>query len=320
METAEQGRISVVTGAFGFSGQEVARLLLARGETVRTLTNHPDQQSPIRSRVEVYPLDFHDRDKMYTALRGADVLYNTYWVRFPYRDQTHARAVENTLALLRSAEAAGISRIVHVSITKPSVDSPLSYFRGKAELESAIRKSSLSHAILRPAVLFGDRDILINNIAYMLRHFPVFLVPGRGNYGIQPIYVKDLAALAIEGGYRTDSYTLDAVGPEAYTYEDLVRMIRSAIGSKAVLMHSPAGFVRCAARVLGRVVKDVVLTDQEVDGLMADLLVSDDPPTGTTSLRDWMTTNATRVGRRYSSELARHYVEEKRNEKPLCSI
>lgn len=306
----KQGRTSVVTGAFGFSGQEIAKLLLARGETVRTLTNHPDRHSAIWDRVEVYPLALDDHEQLIAALRGADVLYNTYWVRFPYRGQTHQRAVENTLNLLRAAEAAGVSRIVHVSITRPSADSPLSYFRGKAELEQAIGKSSLSYAILRPAVLFGDSDILINNIAFMLRHFPLFLIPGNGKYRVQPIYVKDFAALAVEAGYHSGSYSLDAVGPETYMYEDLVRMIGSAIGSRAVVMHSPAAVVRWASRILGWVLKDVVLTDQEVSGLMADLLVSDDRPTGTVSLRDWIATNAASVGRRYMCELARHYVAE----------
>jgi len=189
---------SIVTGAFGFSGQQIAKRLLLRGESVRTLTNHPNPESPLFGRVEVAPLDFSDPEQLARALTGATVLYNTYWVRFSYGSLTHEGAVENTKTLIHAAEVAGVKRIVHVSITNPSIDSSLSYFRGKAGLERAIQSSPLSYAILRPAVLFGEGDILINNIAFMLRRSPLFAIPGRGEYHVQPMFVDDLAELAVE--------------------------------------------------------------------------------------------------------------------------
>lgn len=300
-------RTSVVTGAFGFSGQEIAKRLLARGENVRTLTNHPREESALFGRVQVHALDFGNIERLTESTRGASVLYNTYWVRFPYRKLTHESAVRNTKTLISAAEAAGVGRIVHVSITNPSPNSPLTYFKGKAELESTIRNSALSYAILRPAVLFGRGDILINNIAFMLKRFPVFPIPGNGRYRVQPIFVNDLAELAVEAGSRTDSYVLDAVGPEAYSYLDLVKMIRSAVGSKSLLVPTPAAVVRLASRALGFFLGDVVLTDDEIKGLMADLLVSKATPTGRTSLREWVTTHAAEVGQSYASELQRHY-------------
>ena len=87
---------------------------------------------------------------------------------------------------------------MHISITNPSLDSPLPYFRGKAILEKEIRASGISHAIVRPTVLFGKEDILINNITYLLRRLPVFAIPGSGDYRLQPIYVEDLAEIAVE--------------------------------------------------------------------------------------------------------------------------
>ena len=122
------------------------------------------------------------------------MLYNTYWVRFNYGSFSHAAAVENTLALFAAARQAGVGRVVHLSIANPSEDSPLEYFRCKARLERALRESGLSYAILRPTVLFGGQDILINNIAWMLRRLPVLGVFGDGRYRLQPIYVDDLAA------------------------------------------------------------------------------------------------------------------------------
>jgi NADH dehydrogenase len=221
-------------------------------------------------------------------MRGANVLYNTYWIRFTYGELSHERAVENTKVLIHAAEAAGVKRIVHVSITNPSIDSPLPYFRGKAELEQAIQSSSLSYAILRPAVLFGEGDILINNIAYILKRFPLFAIPGNGEYHVQPIFVDDLAELAIEGGQRLDNYIVDAVGPESYTYRELVKMIRGAIDSKSLIVNFPPAIDRLASGVLGLILNDVVLTEDEIKGLMDDLLVSQKTPTGRTSLEGWV--------------------------------
>ena len=311
---------SIVTGAFGFSGQQIAKRLLLRGDKVRTLTNHPQPGSPLFGRVQVSPLDFGNTAQLTESMRGATVLYNTYWVRFSYGGLSHEYAVRNTRTLIHAAEAAVVKRIVHVSITNPAMDSPLPYFKGKAELEQAIQSSSLSYAILRPAVLFGEGDILINNIAFMLRRFPLFAIPGTGEYRVQPIFVEDLAELAVEGGQRSDSYTVDAFGPETYTYTELVKTIRRAIGSTPLLVHLPPGMVRLASGVLGAILKDVVLTEDEIKGLMADLLVSHGPPTGRTSLEGWIKSHAGTIGNCYASELARHYVSESagKNSRPGC--
>lgn len=300
--------LHIVTGAFGFSGRHIAERLLRNGVRIRTLTNHPDDSSPLRRCLEVAPLDFTQPSLLVESMRGAAVLYNTYWVRFAHASVDHESAVENTRLLIRAAEKAGVQRIVHISITNPSTTSPLSYFHGKAAVEELIRQSTLSYAILRPAVLFGDGGILINNIAWLLRRFPFFAVPGNGDCSLQPIFVEDLAALAVERGASREDCVLDAVGPETYRYEDLVRLISDTIGSRSRIVHLPPSLVTLASRVLSHLVHDVVLTREEVSGLMANLLVSKQPPTGKTSLRAWLQNHAQTIGLKYSSELDRHYI------------
>lgn len=307
MESMGHSELSAVTGAFGFSGRYITGQLLGAGQTVRTLTNHPDSRSPLRARVEIAPLDFQSADGLVNSLHGVSTLFNTYWVRFAYGDVNHDTAIENSRRLIRAAERAGVRRIVHLSITNPALNSSLPYFRGKAEVEEAIRASRLSYAILRPAVLFGTEDILINNIAWLLRRYPIFAVPGRGDYGLQPIFVGDLAEMAVDAGRSRENIAIDAVGPEIYRYEDLVRLIRSTIRSRSLIMHLPPAMVRVASWFLERVVDDVVLTKDEITGLMADLLVSKQEPTGKTSLRSWLQAHHETVGRRYASELNRHY-------------
>jgi uncharacterized protein YbjT (DUF2867 family) len=299
---------NIVTGAFGFTGKYIARRLLQRGEAVRTLTAHPDPNSALAGSIEVAPLDFSRPDELAENMRGATTLYNTYWVRFDRGDVTHDIAVRNTAALVRAAEEAGIRRIVHISVSNASLESPLPYFRGKAQAEQALLRARLTHAILRPALLFGAEDILINNIAWLLRSVPVFAIPGDGAYRVQPIFVEDLAELAVDAAGEDSSFTIDAVGPEIYRYADLVRLIGETIGSSSRVVHVPPGLMSLASRLVGHFVNDVVLTKDEITALMADLLVSNHPPMAQTSLRAWLEANAGRVGVTYASELARHYV------------
>jgi uncharacterized protein YbjT (DUF2867 family) len=297
--------IHVVTGAFGYSGRYIAQRLLACGLQVRTLTNSPGRESPLAGRVAVFPYAFDDPVMLTEALRGAAVLYNTYWVRFSHRGFSFTSAETNTRALFAAARAAGVGRVVHVSITNPSEDSPLEYFRRKARLERALIEEGLSYAILRPAVLFGGPDILINNIAWMLRRMPVFGIFGDGAYRIRPIHVEDLAALAVRLGQTDDNCVVDAVGPESFTFRELVEKTGRIIGCPRPIVSLPPWLGLLVARLLGIVLGDVVLTAEEIRGLMAGLLDTDSPATGTTRFTEWAAEHAADLGTRYASELAR---------------
>jgi uncharacterized protein YbjT (DUF2867 family) len=297
--------LHVVTGAFGYSGKYIARRLLEAGRRVRTLTNSPHRQNPFGEKIEVRRLDPWTRLRLTASLQGATVLYNTYWVRLNHADFTRAMAVENTLRLFEAARDAGIQRVVHVSITNPSEDSELEYFRGKARLERALIESGLSYTILRPAVLFGKEDILINNIAWALRRFPVFFVFGDGRYRLQPIYVDDLAKLAVEQGERRENCVITAIGPETFTYRELVETIGKIVGKRRLVVGVPPWIGYLAGLIIGRLMGDVMITHEEIKGLMAGLLYVDSPPAGDTSLTQWAKQHADHLGVRYASELAR---------------
>jgi NADH dehydrogenase len=296
-----------ITGAFSYSGKYITRRLLERGEEVITLTGHPDRPDPFNGQVTAYPLDFDNETELVKSLTDVGTFYNTYWVRFDRGANTQSRAVENTHKLVNAAVRAGVERIVHISITNPSPDSLLPYFWGKAAIEQAIIDSGLSYAILRPTVLFGTEDILINNIAYLLRRFPFFAIPGDGTYRLQPVFVDDLAKLALHYGYTQENTVVDAVGPEIFSFEEMVRLISRALGLNRGLFHVPPSLALVAANFLSLFVGDVLLTPEEVDGLMAGLLVSLDPPRCTTKISDWLAENRASLGLRYASELKRHY-------------
>ncbi len=298
--------VHAVTGAFGYSGLHLSRLLLERGARVRSLTGHPDRPDPFGGRVEVRRFHFDDPARLRAALADVKVLYNTYWVRFDHGASTFARAVENSRALFAAAADAGVERVVHVSITNPSPDSPLPYFAGKAAVEAALAATGLSRAILRPAVFFGGRDVLVNNIAWLLRRLPLFgVAPGR--YALQPVHVDDVARLAVDQGASRTDVTLDAVGPEVLGFDELVGVVRRAVGSRALVVPVPPRLLLLASRLLRPVLGDVALTRDELDGLRANLLVSRGPATAPTRFTEWLAGNASTLGREWASELGRHY-------------
>lgn len=295
----------VVTGAYGYSGKYIAARLLAAGHEVRTLTNSLRRPDPFGGKVEARPLSFDEPSKLADALSGASVLYNTYWVRFNYASFRHSVAVTNTVKLFEAAKNAGVGRVVHVSITNPSEDSRLEYFSGKAALERSLIRSGLPYSILRPAVLFGKEDILINNIAWVLRHFPVFGVFGDGRYRLQPIHVDDFASLAVDEGRLSVNRIIDAIGPETFTYRELVSAISKAIGVRRPVISFPPSFGYAAGWLIGKAVGDVVVTRDEIEGLMQGLLCTTSPPVGRTRLTDWARDNADSLGAHYASELSR---------------
>jgi NADH dehydrogenase len=261
----------------------------------------------IQLEVSVALFNFDNPTALAESLRGATTLYNTYWVRFPRGEITFEKAVENTKTLIRAAEEAGVRRIVHISITNASEESPLPYFSGKGAVEKAILNSSLSYAIIRPTVIFGPEGILINNIAWLLRRFPVFVVPGAGDYRLQPVFVEDVAEIAVNAGQQDENTILDAIGPETYTFDQLVRLIADTIHSRARIIYLPPGLALFLAKLIGYLVNDVVLTRDEVKGLMSNLLVSDGPPTAETRLSEWLSQHSDTAGIQYASELDRHY-------------
>ena len=295
----------VVTGAFGYSGKYITRHLLELGHTVRTLTNSLHRPNPFPDQVQAYPYNFDHPDQLAESLQGASILYNTYWVRFDHTDFSHARAIQNSIQLFKAALRAGVRRVVHISITNPSESSSLPYFSGKARLERALVESGLSYAILRPAVLFGMEDILINNIAWTLRHLPVFGVFGDGSYRLQPIYVDDLARLAIEQGQQPENCIIDAIGPETFTYRQLVTTIGLLIGKPRPIFSVPPTLGFAAGWLIGKLMGDVLVTRDEITGLMADLLYTKSPSAGTMRLTDWTREHADMLGRHYASELRR---------------
>jgi NADH dehydrogenase len=268
----------------------------------------------LQASVQAFRYEFDDPDALARSLEGVSTLYNTYWVRFDHGRTSFEQALERSRALFTAAQRAGVERIVHLSITHPSISSRLPYFRGKALVEDALGQAGVPYSIVRPTWIFGgDHDVLVNNIAWILRHTPVFPVPGSGTYPVQPVHVDDLASICTQAARPGANLVIDAAGPVIMAFDELVALIRDATRACAVIIHVPAPIMGLAARALSLLVRDVVLTPDEIDGLMAGLLVSDEPPLGQIAFSDWLDQHKGSVGRTYANELRRHFASDRSN-------
>lgn len=294
--------VDLVTGAYGNLGARISARLLATGARVRTLTNHPPAgPAPGPASIEVWPYSFDDPARLVAAFEGVATFYNTFWMRTGDRGG-YGPVVERSVALLRAAEQAGVQRVVHVSVAHADISSPYPYFRGKAEVEQALLASATPAAIVRPSLIFGGASVLLNNLAWILRRAPMFGVAGDGRYRVRPVHVDDLADLCVSAGVGPHGEITDAVGPERPTFLELVTQLRDAMGRRTRIVHLPVPVVLAAGRLLGAVVRDQLLTRDELLSTRDGLADTDGPATGQISLTSWLHDHAADLGHHYQRQ------------------
>ncbi|MFZ5809292.1 MAG: SDR family oxidoreductase [Chloroflexota bacterium] len=299
--------MNVVTGAFGYIGRYITAHLLESGEAVKTITTHPHKPNPFGAAVEAFPYNFNHPDHLTASLRGAKTLYNTYWVRFEYGGSTFQQAVRNTAILFDCARRAGVEKIVHISVTNASLESNLPYYRGKALQEQELIRCGVPYAIVRPTLVFGIEDILVNNIAWLMRKFPVFPIFGSGEYRLQPVYVGNLAEIAVACAKGSHSMMIDVTGPEDFTFEEFLEQMAGKIKPDLKLFHFPPAVGIALGYLIGLAVRDVILTRDELRGLMDGMLTSQESPAGNMRFSEWLEAHKDEIGTSYSSELGRHF-------------
>jgi NADH dehydrogenase len=178
-------------------------------------------------------------------------------------------------------------------------------------LEERLQASGVRHSIVRPTLLFGPNDVLVNNLAWFLRRVPLFGIFGRGRYRLQPVHVDDVARICVDDvGPLEESVAVDAAGPERYEFREFVRLIRDAVRSRALLLPMPPAVALAVSRLAGLALRDVVLTRDEVAALTSELLMSESA-TGTISFSAWVRDHGPELGRRYVNDLRRHFPDRR---------
>ena len=297
-------RRAVVTGAFSYTGAAVARELIERGWSVHTLTNRrPPSDDP---GITAAPLRF-EADHLARELDRADLFVNTYWVRLPACGQDFGTAVERSGMLIGAAVRAGVGRLVHVSVSNAAAGRALGYYGGKAQVEEALRAAGVSHAIVRPTLVVGPNDVLTNNIAWFLRRFPLFLLPRAAGARLSPITLDDTARIIVDTAERADDVEMDAAGPDTMTFAEYIRYIARACGVRRMIVRAPDALALGLLRAAGVLLRDVVLTREELLGLEQELLFTHADPLGRESVPDWLMQNGPALGRSYINDMRRHF-------------
>jgi len=306
----------VVAGGIGYTGTYIVRRLLAeRDIKITVLTNHPNRKHEFGTRIRVEPYNFDNPAKLRETLRGAKCVINTYWskpikvtkVRLNYHASSFTDAVKNSKLLVDACVEAGVKRLVHISVSNPSRDYDYEYFGGKLEVEDYIRDSGLSYAILRPTLVFGDEDMDLNNITSLIRKYPFFLIFGDGKYKVTPVFVDDVAREVVSQSCLMENITEDAVGPETYEFEELVKLIAGSVGKQLRIFHVNKAFIPLVCWGLSLVHGDKVVTPQEMHVLMDGLMHSISNPIGETRFSEWLETRNQTFGTEYHSEVERHF-------------
>jgi NADH dehydrogenase len=295
---------AVITGAFSYTGSAVAQELLRRGWQVHTLTNRT--RPPGCEQISAAPLRF-DHEHLRQELVGVDLFINTYWIRIPRGGQTFDTAVDNSKLLLGAAKDAGVDRTVHVSVSNAEQGTNLGYYAGKDRVESYIRAELDNYAIVRPTLVVGPNDVLSNNIAWFLRRFPFFPVPDGGGCRLQPITLADTARIIVDAGEGTGNQQIDAAGPNIMSFRDYLVLLQKACGVRRWMPSVPGWLCLLMLKPIELLLRDIVLTKEELLGLEQELLLSKQAPLGTASVEQWLTENGSIMGPAYVNDLRRHF-------------
>ncbi|HXR24984.1 MAG TPA: NAD(P)H-binding protein [Candidatus Binataceae bacterium] len=257
---SENDRIIAIAGGSGFIGRAIVRRLAAiPGLTVRVLTRDPVKarvRLAAEGKVDFVSADVNDPARLATVIAGADTIINAvqfdgYPIEKPSRGLTFNRVdYGGTVSLIAATKAAGVPNFIYISGAAADERSPNPAFRAKGRAERALRDAGLAFTILRPSLVYGPEDRVVNGLAKAIRMMPVMVVPGSGQQKLRPLLVDDLAAcvaLAIGGRGRNGIYEVG--GPDPMTFDELVRLVMEITGHKRPIIHVPENLLLVAGAV-----------------------------------------------------------------------
>jgi uncharacterized protein YbjT (DUF2867 family) len=279
-----------VFGGSGFIGRHIVRRLAASGHRVRVAVRDVELArflKPMGDVGQVVPMAANLRhdDSVAAAVDGADAVVISVGVLFSRGPQTFEQIhVDGPARVARSAAAAGISRLVHISAIGADPASPSAYARSKAGGEAAVRAAVPTATILRPSVVFGAEDSFFNRFAALARLAPALPVFGHGfadagSSRMQPVFVGDVAAAACRcvADPATAGRTYELGGPRAYTYREIMELVMDATGRRRPLVPVPFA-VAAVGAFFAELLPSPPLTRDQLHLLAVDNVVAPGAP------------------------------------------
>ena len=264
----------LILGATGFVGRSVCEKLVERSgggdDRIRVATRRVARARHLQllPTVELAPGDVHDDATLARMLRDTDVVINLVAILHGSEsefERVHVRLPER---LARACVAAGVRRVIHVSALGAAVDAPSRYLRSKARGEAALRAAGLDLTVLRPSVLFGERDRFLNLFAELQSLFPVLPLAG-ASARFQPVWVDDVAtaiARVVDDG-STTGLTIECCGPRVYTLQELVALAGDWSGSSRPVLPLPAALGKLQALVMELLPGKTLMSRDNLDSM-----------------------------------------------------
>ncbi|GAC1437186.1 MAG: complex I NDUFA9 subunit family protein [Chloroflexota bacterium] len=247
----------LITGANGYVGTYLTRRLVDQGERPRCLVRRGARTDGLpHDAIDVVYGDVTDHASLDRAMVGVNTVVHlaavTANIKESARVNYHRVNVEGTRAVVASARAAGVGRLVHISGIGAQPDGEGSWIRTRWEGDEAVREGGIPHTILQPSVMFGGkRAEFFQAQARVLRLSPVAPILGDGRFTFQPIWVEDVCTciLTARDNPAMIDRTITIGGPEVFTYEQIVDLLLQTLGMRKPKVRFPLAFMRANAGV-----------------------------------------------------------------------
>lgn len=274
----------VVLGGTGFIGRAYAWRCAAHGLsqqlTIATRSAvHGAELRPLPC-VALVECDVNDPKGLSGVIAGADVVVNLVGILHGRDADFQRMHIDLPLSIGELSRLHGVGHIVHLSALGAAGDAPSMYLRSKAAGEAALQRSGVPLSVIRPSVVFGAEDRLINLFACLQAIFPVIPLAG-ADARLQPVWVRDVAqaiwTLVQQGPASAGVY--EAVGPHVLTLRELVRCAGRLSGHTRPIWPLPAALGWLQACVLELLPGRTLMSRDNLRSLQVDAVASSRFPT-----------------------------------------
>lgn len=259
-----------ITGGTGFVGRHVARELVARGHEVVLIARVLDRRDPSIREIpsaDFFAADLTSVEELTRAFGACGAVAHCAGINREIGKQTYERVhVEGTRNVMEAARRAGVGKVAQLSFLRARPDCGSGYHESKWAAEEIVRRSGVDYTVLKPGVIYGRGDHMLDHLSHALHTFPVFALVGFEPKRVRPVAVEDvarvLAASLTEG--RLAGKTAWVLGPEELTLEEAVRRVGRTVGKQPLYFRAPIAFHRAMAVVLERVMKIPLVSRAQV--------------------------------------------------------
>jgi NADH dehydrogenase len=244
----------LILGGSGFVGRHLASQLVNAGRRVIVPTRRRENAKHLilLPTADVIEADIHDEATLACLVRGATAVVNLVGILNESRNGDFARThVELARKVVGACQAAGVSRLLHMSALGADPKGPSRYFATKGEAEAMVAASGLAWTIFQPSVIFGREDRFLNLFARLERLLPVIaLACPRARF--QPVFVGDVARAFMRAlpDDATHGQRYPLCGPKIYTLRELVAYVGELTGHRRSILSLGPALSMLQARIM----------------------------------------------------------------------